>query len=87
MQRASVAVANGECYRELPLTLRMTDGILIEGISDLVFRERVRWIVVDFKTDHELKTELKRYRHQVSIYTSAIAQAYSSKASGYLLRV
>jgi ATP-dependent exoDNAse (exonuclease V) beta subunit len=66
IQRARAASEKGHCYRELPLTLRMEDGTLIEGIADLVFREDGRWIVVDFKTDQELARELVRYRRQVS---------------------
>lgn len=87
MQRARVAAEKGACYRELPLTLRMEDGTLIEGVADLVFRESDRWIVVDFKTDQELRAELERYRRQVSIYAKTISEAHKSDIAAFLLRV
>lgn len=87
MQRARAAAANGDCHRELPLTLRMEDGTLIEGVADLVFREDDRWIVVDFKTDQELASGLDRYRRQVSIYAKAISEVRKAEAVGFLLSV
>jgi ATP-dependent helicase/nuclease subunit A len=87
IQRAEVAKAKGECFRELPLTLRMDDGTLIEGAADLVFREDGSWIVVDFKTDRELVGELGRYRRQVSLYANAISQVHKDKCAAFLLRV
>lgn len=87
MQRARAAAAKGECYREFPLTLRMKDGTLIEGVADLVFREDDRWIVVDFKTDQELASELERYRRQVSIYARTIGEVYNGDSAAFLMRV
>jgi len=40
----------GQCYRELPLTLRLDDGTLVEGIADMVFLDAEK-CVVDFRTD------------------------------------
>jgi ATP-dependent helicase/nuclease subunit A len=87
LQRARDAAAKGECYRELPLTLRMDDGVLIEGIADLVFQDQDRWNVVDFKTDQEMATGLNRYRRQVSLYAAAISEARNVESAAYLLRV
>jgi ATP-dependent exoDNAse (exonuclease V) beta subunit len=87
MQRARDAAAKAECYRELPLTLRMDDGVLIEGIADLVFQDQDRWNVVDFKTDQEMATGLNRYRRQVSLYAAAISEARNVESAAYLLRV
>lgn len=87
MQRARMAAAKGDCYRELPLTLRMEDGTLIEGVADLVFHEDDRWIVVDFKTDQELARGLQRYSRQVSIYAKTISEVRNAETSAFLLRV
>ncbi len=87
MQRARVAARNDMCYRELPLTVRLEDGVLVEGIADLVFREHNRWIVVDFKTDQELTTALERYRRQVGIYVTALRKVTGSECEASLFRV
>src|SRR5262249_46910417 len=87
MNRARSAEARGECYREIPLTLRMEDGDLIEGVADLVFRDGKRWNVVDFKTDLELAPELNQYRRQVSIYAAAISAARQVQSAAFLFRI
>jgi ATP-dependent exoDNAse (exonuclease V) beta subunit len=87
MLRARASADKGECYRELPLTLRLDDGTLIEGVADLVFRDDTRWIVVDFKTDQELAGELERYRRQVAIYAKAIGEVHKTESEAILMRV
>lgn len=87
MQRARAAAAKGECNRELPLTLRMEDGTLMEGVADLVFREGDLWIVVDFKTDQEIANELHRYRRQLSIYAKTIGEVHNRQSAAFLMRV
>jgi len=87
LQQARASSAKGNCYRELPLTLQMEDGLLIEGIADLVFREEGRWTVVDFKTDQEVKSDLERYRRQVSIYAQTISEVHKQPCAAFLLRV
>jgi ATP-dependent exoDNAse (exonuclease V) beta subunit len=87
MRRAQQAAEKAECYRELPLTLRTEDGVLIEGVADLVFRDAKLWSVVDFKTDEELTTELERYRRQVSIYAKAISEARNARSAAFLFRL
>ena len=37
MQRARAAASKGMCHRELPLTLRLEGGIMVEGIADFGF--------------------------------------------------
>jgi ATP-dependent exoDNAse (exonuclease V) beta subunit len=87
MKRARVALASGRCHREMPLVLQDLEGILVEGIADLVFEEEHLWFVVDFKTDQELASELERYRRQVGIYAAAIAKVTGSSTTAFLLRV
>jgi len=61
--------------------------MLVEGVADLVFQEEGRWVIVDFKTDRELSSELDRYRRQVGIYASAMAKIRGESTSAFLLRV
>ena len=62
------------CFRELPLIWHDPAGVLIEGTIDLAFEDGDGSIVVlDFKTDRELDTDLERYRRQLAIYCQALA--------------
>ena len=88
--RARRALARGECRREAPLSMRDDDGVLIEGVVDVAFREDGAWIVVDYKTDRELDEAddaLDIYRRQVALYAGMIARATGEPASGVLLRI
>jgi ATP-dependent exoDNAse (exonuclease V) beta subunit len=86
LKRAHAAAMEGCCYRELPLTLKLTDGLLVEGVADLVFSEHGKWSVVDFKTDHELSA-LSRYRRQIAIYAAAVRERTQAECTATLLRV
>jgi ATP-dependent exoDNAse (exonuclease V) beta subunit len=87
MHRARVSAGAGKCFRELPLTLRMDDGLLVEGVADLVFKEQTTWVVVDFKTDQQIKGDLERYRRQVSIYAKTVSEIYGQACAAFLMRV
>jgi ATP-dependent helicase/nuclease subunit A len=76
------------CRRETPLTLSLPDGSLVEGVVDLAFEEHGVWTVIDYKTDRELAAAGEdRYRRQVALYASAVAQATGKPAVGILIRV
>ena len=88
LARARAAAARGACRRETPVTCTLPDGLVVEGIVDLAFEEQGAWTVVDYKTDRELATAGEdRYRRQVALYASAIAQATGQPATGVLVRV
>jgi ATP-dependent exoDNAse (exonuclease V) beta subunit len=90
LRRAAAAARAGECRRETPLSIRLEDGTLVEGIVDAAFVERdpePTWTVVDFKTDLEIGERLGAYERQVGIYAAAIARATGCKARGVLLRL
>jgi ATP-dependent exoDNAse (exonuclease V) beta subunit len=88
LARARAAAARGACRRETPVTCRMPDGTIVEGIVDLAFEEHGTWIVVDYKTDREFAAGgEERYRRQVALYAAAIAQATGAAAAGIILRV
>jgi ATP-dependent helicase/nuclease subunit A len=88
LARARGAAARGTCRRETPVTITLPDGMLVEGVVDLAFEEEGRWVVVDYKTDRELAAAGEdRYRRQVALYASAIAQATGARTSGVLVRL
>jgi hypothetical protein len=84
---AAHAAANGRCYRETPVTLQLETGTLVEGHADLVFEHRGCFVVVEFKTDHELEGTLDRYRRQLQIYATAIRRSTGKPARGVLMRL
>ena len=70
------------------MTLALPDRRIIEGVVDLAFEEAGVWTVVDYKTDREIAAAgEERYRRQVGIYASAIAQATGTSARGILVRI
>ncbi|HEX4211417.1 MAG TPA: UvrD-helicase domain-containing protein, partial [Candidatus Binataceae bacterium] len=78
-----------ELRRESPLIATLDDGLLVEGIADLIFLEAHeggrRWVLVDFKTDADLAPRLDEYRTQVALYLRALTRATSLPAVGLLL--
>jgi hypothetical protein len=87
MARAREAWREGRCRRETPVTFRAADGSLVEGVLDLAFEHAGGWTVVDFKTDAELSDALDRYRRQVALYASIVAQATAKPAKAMLLQL
>jgi hypothetical protein len=88
LARARAADARDACRRETPVTCLLPGGVIVEGIVDLAFEEHGAWTVVDYKTDRELAASGEdRYRRQVALYASAIAQATGQPATGVLVRV
>jgi ATP-dependent exoDNAse (exonuclease V) beta subunit len=88
LARARAAGDRDACRRETPVTITMPDGTLVEGVVDLAFEDAGAWTVVDYKTDREIAaTGEDRYRRQVALYASAIAQATGQPAHGVLIRV
>jgi ATP-dependent exoDNAse (exonuclease V) beta subunit len=88
LARARAALGRGACRRETPVTCLLSDGVMVEGIVDLAFEEQGAWTVVDYKTDRELAASGEdRYRRQVALYASAIAQASGQPATGVLIRL
>ena len=85
--RVRRAAAAGACRREAPVTARGDDGVIVEGVVDLAFRDGDAWVVVDFKTDQELEAALDVYRRQVQIYADMVARATGGPARGVLMRV
>ncbi len=87
MRRAAEAAQRAELRREVPVMLRESDGLLVEGIVDMAFREEGAWVVVDFKTDRDIKTGLAAYCVQITGYARAISEATKETTSAVLLHV
>jgi ATP-dependent exoDNAse (exonuclease V) beta subunit len=87
----SAAAAGRDCRRECPVLLKYEGNVTVEGIADLAFVESAggsrRWVVVDFKTDLDIRPRLDEYRAQLSLYIRAIKEATREPARGVLLCV
>ena len=98
MRRAAAAVISGKCRREVPVALKLDDGVMVEGVIDLAFQEQrpdqgqtagagSPWVVIDYKTDFEVKGRLEEYQNQVSLYALAISRATGLETQAVLLRL
>jgi ATP-dependent exoDNAse (exonuclease V) beta subunit len=90
MLRAAAATSRRLCRREVPVALKLADGVLVEGVVDLAFRDEGEggsWIVIDYKTDFEIEGKLDEYRRQVGLYALAVSEATRQEVRPVLLRV
>jgi ATP-dependent exoDNAse (exonuclease V) beta subunit len=87
LRRARNASISGQCYREVPITLTLDTGTLVEGVADLAFLEEDDWTILDFKTDRELDVALQHYKTQIGLYAKAIARATGKRALATLMSV
>ncbi|MDQ3667450.1 MAG: UvrD-helicase domain-containing protein [Acidobacteriota bacterium] len=90
MQRAAAAANIGRSRREVPIGLKLDDGVMVEGVIDLAFQEQgpaSPWTVIDYKTDFEVKGRLEEYQSQVSLYALAISRATGLETRPVLLRL
>jgi ATP-dependent exoDNAse (exonuclease V) beta subunit len=76
-----------EVRREVPLHVRLPDGVLAEGVVDLAYREAGGWVVVDFKTDADPALRKDEYERQVALYSFALRRATGAAVRGVLLTV
>ena len=90
LARARAAAQRGDCRREAPVSMRTDDGVLIEGVVDVAFREEGAWTVVDYKTDRDLEEAggaVEIYRRQVALYAEMISRATGDPSRAVLMRV
>jgi ATP-dependent exoDNAse (exonuclease V) beta subunit len=73
--------AGAECYRELPVMVRLEDGTLVDGRIDLAWLYEDSWTVVDYKTDRREKRNVA----QVQLYALALQRSRSSARSSAIL--
>lgn len=58
--------------REWPFTYRLPQGTLMQGVMDLCFFEPDGWVLVDYKTDRDVKALLPVYAEQLRMYARAL---------------
>jgi ATP-dependent helicase/nuclease subunit A len=91
LRRAAASADKGGLRRETPILLALDDGVLVEGVVDLAFRDDMPdftgWTVVDFKTNREFEESSGQYIAQVSLYSKAVGAATHSPTRGILLVV
>ena len=84
----SSAESAGSCRREVPVTVRLENDLIVEGVVDLAYQDpHDVWTVVDYKTDFELGERSEEYSRQVWLYALAISRATGKKSRPVLLRV
>ena len=80
--------AAASCRRECEVSYRTSDGLLVEGVIDLAFREDASWTVVDFKTDAALSDQTRAgYVTQLRRYALGIREATKLPVRAFLLGV
>lgn len=82
------AAKSSRVERECPVMARDEGGAYLEGVVDLAFVEDDgSWMVVDYKTDHDVTEAVATYAAQVHAYARTIAEATGVDARGALLLV
>ena len=74
-------------HREYPVTLRLEDGKMLEGVVDLAFVEDGAWVVVDFKTDADGVERRTQYQRQLRWYAYALTRLTGMESRGVLLGI
>jgi ATP-dependent exoDNAse (exonuclease V) beta subunit len=87
IQRAAAAATRHACYREMPVTLRLDTGAIVEGVVDLAYDDGEWLMVIDFKTDRELDENVERYTRQVRTYAAAIRAATGRPVRAALVQI
>ncbi len=74
-------------HREFPITLKLDQNRVLEGVIDLAFEAVDAWHIVDFKTDADLAANRAHYERQLRWYSLAIARLNKSPVRAHLLSV
>jgi ATP-dependent exoDNAse (exonuclease V) beta subunit len=91
IMRRAASLPDSKVHREIPVSLRLEDCSLLEGVADLAFEETSAefsgWTVVDFKTTREYEGEGSPAEHirQVGAYCRAIEAATGAATRGFVL--
>ncbi len=84
MQHPLLAASSAtEVHHELPVSVTLSTGEIIEGIVDLAWSDGSSWRVVDYKTG---KPE-EKHEAQVRVYAFALQQATGLPATAHLLEI
>jgi ATP-dependent exoDNAse (exonuclease V) beta subunit len=80
---ARMMPTGAERHHELPVLLRLEDGMLVDGRIDFAWCSGNSWTVVDYKTDRREKRNVV----QVQLYALALERATNMPACGLVLEV
>jgi ATP-dependent exoDNAse (exonuclease V) beta subunit len=75
------------CHREWPVLLKLEEGRMLEGVIDLAFQEQGTWVIVDFKSDADLKVRQEHYHRQLQWYGLALTRTTGLPVRAVLLGV
>jgi ATP-dependent helicase/nuclease subunit A len=88
--RVRSAAVRGDLQREAPITAKLPDGEMLDGVVDLLLIESGasgrRLVLADFKTDAELG-DGAHYAAQLALYANALERATSLPVQSLLVRV
>jgi ATP-dependent helicase/nuclease subunit A len=73
--------------RESPISARLADGAVLDGVIDLAFRDANGWTVVDFKTSEDLEQHRRRHEAQLGLYAEALERTAGGPVRAVLLGV
>jgi hypothetical protein len=73
--------------REHPILFETEDGTLLDGTIDLLFYDRGRWTVVDFKTDADVHARRDQYLRQMAWYSFALEKITGRPVHAILLAI
>jgi ATP-dependent helicase/nuclease subunit A len=76
-------LASPAVHRELPITVKLDDGRIVEGRADLVISDGESWTVIDFKTG----SPEDRDERQVQLYAHALAIAKRQPVKAVILEI
>jgi len=81
------ALATEFRWPELQLAMKVEGETIryVEGFADLVFRSEAGYVLVDYKTDGDLKVSMDHYREQLGAYAEVIEQITGEKLAKILL--
>jgi ATP-dependent exoDNAse (exonuclease V) beta subunit len=74
-------------FAELPVQFRDAAGFLVEGKIDLLFEEESGFVLVDYKTDRDIRKRMPEHAAQLADYKAALSSLGLPKpvAAAYLL--
>ena len=77
--RMAGAAKEGELYREKPFVMQ-EEGVLVQGIIDVFWREGDKIVLLDYKTDRVEAAEelIWRYETQMKLYADALGRIFSN---------
>jgi ATP-dependent exoDNAse (exonuclease V) beta subunit len=74
---------DAEVHRELPVMVRLADGMVADGRIDLCWTDGATWTVVDYKTDRQKARDIV----QIRLYALALERTTSMPVRAVVLEV